>query len=117
MDKQDISMRDRRVIEFNRSTYAPRVGDFVILTDGTLERFSHDWGDSLQTSPGGSWYMGNNGYIEFSGGLNPSIPKNQLTRLSNFKDGRFWFFQHDFARANNGVDFLVPCRTFQQVKP
>ncbi len=41
----------------------PRTGDFVRFPTGEIERFSHDWGDALQTSPirAGSFYLHDHG--------------------------------------------------------
>ena len=57
----------------------PRLGDFVRFSD-RLERISHDWGDTVQTSEGGSFYLAEGGHASFSGGLNPSVPKERLRK-------------------------------------
>lgn len=90
----------------------PRVGDYVIFPDGHQERFSHDWGDGLQTSPGGSWYLGD-GYASFSGALNPAIPKARLEDTGYKRLGWFWFFKNDYARAHNGVNVQAICRVYR----
>jgi hypothetical protein len=99
----------------------PRVGDYVIFPDDIsrdgeyerqVERFSHDWGDALQTSPGGSWYLGD-GYASFSGALNPSIPKSHLIDTGETRPGQFWFFKDNSPRAYNGIDVQAPCRVYR----
>ncbi len=99
----------------------PRVGDYVLFPDDMprdgkyerqVERFSHDWEDALQTSPGGSWYLGN-GYASFSGSLNRSIPKVRLEDTGEVRLGSFWFFSNDHARAHNGIDVQAPCRVYR----
>jgi hypothetical protein len=82
------------------------------MPGGELERFSHDWGDGLQTSPGGSWYMGE-GYVSFSGGLNPTIPIERIERTEETRDGCFWLFHHNFWGTGRGVDFRAPCRVYR----
>ncbi len=91
----------------------PRVGDYVRFPCGKLERFSYNWGDGLQTSPGGSFHLCSNGKASFSGGLNPSTPRDNLTLTDEMKPGGFWIFHHDIAGAFRGVDFDLPCRVFE----
>lgn len=90
----------------------PRVGDYVIFPDGTTNRFSYDWGESVQTSPGGSWYLGD-GYTSFSGALDPPVPKESLKDTGESQVGRFWFFDGNYARAGGGVNVEVPCRVYR----
>lgn len=83
------------------------------MPDGTQERFSHDWGDQIQTTDGkfgASFYLGRDGFSSFSGGLNPSIKKEHLIKTDKLEEARFWFFHHDYATAHNGVhvEVLVP---------
>lgn len=91
----------------------PRLGDYVRFKDGQLERFSHDWGNSVQTSPHGSFYLANNGYSEFSGGLNPPIPHVSLSLTKESMPGTFWFFHHSEVGAHRGVRFNIPCRVYE----
>lgn len=99
----------------------PRVGDYVLFPDDMprdglyeryIERISHDWGDGVQTSPGGSWYLGD-GFASFSGSLNSTIPKARLEDTGETKLGSFWFFKGDYARAHNGVDVMASCRVYR----
>ena len=92
----------------------PREGDFVVFPTGEIERFSHDWKDSLQTSPiwAGSFYLHHSGGTSFSGSLNPSIPLDSIQRTDEMKDGTFWFFHHNEAGASRGVRFSIPCRVY-----
>jgi len=110
-DDRDATIKARRLAAWNTRN-GPRVGDFVIMPDLTYQRFSHDWGDSIQTSEGGSFYLGE-GYASFSGGLNPSVPKSRLVLTDEIREGSFWFFHHDFMRAHNGVYFTAPCRVYR----
>ena len=94
----------------------PEVGDFVIMEDGSYERFSHDWGDDIQTTDGkfgSSFHLTKNGYGGFSGGLNAAIMKNRLILTSEIKEGSFWIFHHNHATAHNGVYFNAPVRVYQ----
>lgn len=107
---EEIRQRRSRMREGAGKT--PLVGDFVIFgEDLQIERISHDWGDGVQTSLGGSFYL-DDGYASFSGSLNPSVPKDQLV-LVGTRQGMFWFFSGNYARADNGVDVEAFCRVWK----
>ena len=115
-DGKDYEILDHRLSKWNENK-GPRVGDWCLMLDGTERRFTHDWGDSIQTTyskqGGGSFYLGD-GYMSYSGSLDPAIQKDcfQLTRET--RNARVWFFHHDFWGAGRGVEFTVPCRVYQQ---
>lgn len=93
----------------------PRVGDFVRMVDGELRRFTHEWNDGIQTTwkgQSGSFYLGN-GYASYSGGLESAIARSKLRDTGETREGAFWFFHHNHARAHNGVYFKIPCRVFE----
>jgi hypothetical protein len=51
-DERDAAIAHELEAAFNEDI-GPRVGDYVKMPDGTLERFSHNWwGETLQSSPG-----------------------------------------------------------------
>lgn len=93
----------------------PRIGDFV-WKQGTLkvERFSHDWGDTIQSSEGGSFYLGSEGYASFSGSLNDAIPKKSLELMAHEENGSFWFFHEGLPGGNRGVPCYAKCRVYLQ---
>ena len=56
----------------------PRVGDFVRCKDGSLKRFTHDWGESIQVTSttqnlDESFHLCESGHVSFSGGLDLPI--------------------------------------------
>ncbi len=116
LDERDKAILAQRILEWNQSADGPRVGEYVITDKGYL-RFTHDWGESIQTTgkPGydSSFYFGKGGYMSFSGSLDPSVPKASLELTSEKKDGSCWFFSHDSAEAHNGVHVSVPCRVWR----
>jgi len=115
-DERDAALREKRIAEWNGRP-GPRVGDFIIMRDGSYARFSHDWGDGLQTTTGefgASFYFGGDGWVSFSGGLDPSIPSGEIEPTEEVREGGFWFFHHNESRAHNGVWFKVPCRVFRR---
>ena len=97
-----------------RECEGPRIGDFCIMPNGSFERFSYDWGESIQTSPGGSFYLGR-GYASFSGSLNPAIPKERIKATPTYKEGEFWIFHHDDRCADNAVGVLTYCTVWRVI--
>lgn len=100
------------------SLTGPLVGDYVVMPDGTLRRFTHDWGDEIQTTVKGfqydaSFHIGRDGYMSFSGSLDRGVPKDRLTLTGEVKDGSCWFFSHDYAEGGNGVRVTLPCRVYK----
>jgi len=117
-DEKDQVIADQKIVEREKIS-GPRIGDFVRFPAGEIERISHDWGDSVQTSPvgAGSFYLSYEGNASFSGGLNPSIPKDSLRETDEIRKATFWFFHHDWAGADRGVRFEAPCRVFETTAP
>ena len=110
-DERDVAIIERRMAELDKQA-GPRVGDFVWFADGTRRRIAHDWGDEVQTSTGGSFYLGD-GYVSFSGSLFPCVAKATLgMKLGGHECGSCWIFHHDSHCAHNGVDAMVPFRVF-----
>lgn len=94
-----------------------RVGDFIEMLDGTLRRFTHDWGKDIQTTmpkiPGSFYFAG--WYCSFSGGLDRSIPKNKIVATDQQREGLVWFFHHGHSGAHRGVTCTIPCRVYRQI--
>ena len=120
-DERDAEILATREQLFNQVD-GPRVGDFLRVADGML-RFTHDWDDSIQTTvkPGHSCYGDasfylSDGYVSFSGSLDPAIDKMKLKDTGEKQKGGFWFFHHNFPGGGRGVHFEMTCRVFIQVK-
>lgn len=117
-DEYDKGMVDVYVREWNshfkNDPFIPRVGDFVIMPDGSYDRVAYVWPDVIQTCTGGSFYMGC-GYASMSGGLKPGIPKDKFKRIEEIKTGRFWTFHHDCQQADNSIGIACGCRVFKVV--
>jgi len=111
LDERDLEIFSQR---FHRlqDKHGPRVGDFVRFADGHEERISHIWPDGVQTSEGGSFYLGD-GYCSFSGGLNTAIPTDELEYRAEHKRGSVWFFHHDHFTAHNGVTTDLDFRVYE----
>lgn len=118
-DERDAEILNERIAAWQQRS-GPRVGDFVQMPDNTMRRFTHDWGDDIQTTVGAqhpcngdaSFYFGA-GFMSFSGSLDRAINKVALREIGHDRLGRCWFFHHDFPQAHSGVDVQVPCRVYE----
>ena len=118
LDVIDLAILNRRIGAYTVSA-GPTEGDFVDFADGVTRRISFitplDWlpeCDSVQTSKGGSFYLGN-GYASFSGSLCPGVKRGTLTDKGEWRNGACWFFHHDHHRAHNGVEVSAPFRVYR----
>ena len=120
LDERDQKIMDERQAAFLART-EPKQGDFIRFKDGTVKRIAHVWtdenGKATHIQPtmyngDSSFYMGE-GYMSFSGSLNPSIDAAKFTRTNEIMQGWAWFFHHDFATAHNGIDVLVNCPVWE----
>lgn len=123
MKSQDLDTQDLAILAYRTQcfwqyerTLLPRVGDYIVFADEVTRRVSHVWdwptgGESVQTSDGGSFYLGE-GYCSFSGGLYPGIPLRTLTLTADLRQGPVWFFHHDLHRASNAVSTTIPCAVY-----
>lgn len=116
-DERDAEIA-RELLEAFDKDKEPRVGDFVIMPGGAIERFSQKWPNGLQTTDGrfGASFHLMHGYASFSGGLNPTVPNEKLIELVDRRMGDFWFFHHDQSGAHRGVGVKIPCRVYVVVK-
>lgn len=111
-DAAIVAYRVGRYQERCKHVDRPTEGEFVIFPDGTFGRVSHDWVDSAQTSPGGSFHFGEYGF-SFSGGLDDAIPRKHFTLTDETREVPAWIFHHDHWTAHNGVDCMVPVRVWK----
>lgn len=109
-DDRDQQILSERMEAYN-TIQEVKVGEFLQYKD-TFLRFSHDWGESIQTSQGGSYYLGD-GYISMSGALNSGVDKSALELTPGHKNGSVWFFHHDYHTGGGGVDFQVSLRVWK----
>jgi hypothetical protein len=93
-----------------------QTGDFIRNKEGKLARVTYIWDDSAQTTKfsdtgeGGSFYFGLNGFMDYSGGLEPGLPKSHLRLAEGMQKGRAWIFHHNSSGAGRGVACDVYCR-------
>jgi len=116
-DDKDQALLDARIIARD-AIDGPRIGDWLKLPTGDYVRFTHDWGDDIQTTimgwaSEGGFYLSKGGYASFSGGLDPALPKAKMSLTEEVKEGVFWFFHHDHSGAHRGVYCKAPCRVYQ----
>ena len=97
----------------------PRVGDFIRVNvvdkrAHDLVRITHDWGDAIQTahSESGSYHLTQNGFLSYSGSLDPAIPKSDLVSTNQKIKRNIWFFDRNIAGASRGINTNILCRLF-----
>ena len=98
----------------------PRVGDFVIMPDKSVRRFTYDWSEAngtIQTTDpkinDASFYFSTQGFCDYSGALDDPIPVSQLEDTLENRLGRVWFFSRDYPKAHNGVYAQVAFRVYR----
>lgn len=119
LDETDKIIGEMSVAAWNRKPAdKPRVGDYLKLSDGTYSRVTmrHQYGAQIGGGEHGSYYLGKDGSVSYSGGLDPSVLYECFKPTDETKRGRFWFFHHGIAGGGRGVDFWVECRVFQYQK-
>lgn len=115
-DERDAEILAERVKVFD-DREGPRVGDYVVFSDSVTRRISYIWRDEhgtafdVQTSTGGSYYLGK-GYVSMSGSLFGPVKPETLVLTDEKRNGDVWFFHHDFHEAHNGVGAVMPFRVF-----
>lgn len=117
-DNGHLDDRNKAIAEQTRQAWEartgrPRVGDFVLMPSGALERCAHAWDDGMQTTTGGSFHITRDGGASMSGSLNGAQLWEYFQPTDEVKPGRFWFFSHNLAGAGRGVDFWLPCRVYR----
>lgn len=116
LDAKDQAILARRDGLYFNEKSGPKVGDYVDFANGVTRRVSHVWeldgGLAVQTSAGGSWYLGE-GYCSFSGGLYRAVAGTTLTYTGTNRAGAVWFFHHDLHTAHNGVYATMPFAVYQ----
>lgn len=113
-DPQNDIIAQKRLIEYN-NIEGVRVGDYIIREDGKKTRATYDWGESIQDGGGQtSFYIGE-GYISYSGSLNPRIEKSKLKDTGKTEEGLVWIFIHDFWGASRAVHYKMDFRVFEEM--
>ncbi len=120
----ELDARNLEILATRARAYAarerPQVGDFARMPDGSLRRFTHDWGDGLQTTCGPShpcvgdqsFYLSEHG-ADFSGSLDSIVSVQRISATAETLPGAFWFFRNNYVTAHNGLRGLrMPCRVW-----
>jgi len=95
----------------------PKMGDFIVLQNGTIERIAWDSGAGrFQTSDTGSFHISESG-ASFSGGLSREMVKNvspifdQCGRQKH-RIGEAWFFHNSSPQAMSAVYITMPFKVW-----
>lgn len=96
-------------------TDGPRIGDFVIMPDNSVQRCCNKTDFGMQTSHGGRYHVSRSGTASMSGGLNRPRLDEYFQDTGEVRLGQFWFFSHLQPGAGQGVDVYLPCRVYRLV--
>lgn len=105
-DKKNLEILQCSLADYNGPK--ARVGQWLKLPNGKYTRFTYDWGEQIQTGggPGPGFYLGD-GYMSYSGGLNPGIEHQYLELTDETLPGGVWFFSRGWAGAACGVNYTI----------
>lgn len=111
--KENMDIFLRRQKKFNQRQ-GPRVGDWVREPNGRLTRITHVWPDHVQIGGAkyGQFYLGEGGYISYSGSLEDGFEVERLKNAGYKRNGRIWFFKNDYRTADNAVDYMMMFRVY-----
>ena len=115
LDERDQEIYRERQLGLDNRRHAD-VGDWVEFANGVTRRISHVWRfepTTAQTSDGGSYYLGNDGSVSFSGSLYRGVDIKTLTFTGEFRPASVWFFHHNWMEAHNGVDVMADFRVYR----
>lgn len=116
-DDRDEALRQQG-LRYWDGQHGPRVGDYVILDDGSLHRISTKTSKGFQVadprySASFHWCWW---YCSFSGGHRPvPYPLAALESTCETRDGDVWVFHHDSAGPGRGVHCTIPCRIYRLI--
>jgi hypothetical protein len=125
MTRPEFDAKDAEILANRERLYnlipGPRVGDFLEIAEDVMLRFTHDWGESIQTTVwpkhpchgDASFYL-SDGYVSFSGSLDRAIDKGELEDTGRKLEAAFWFFHHNHAGADCGVYCKMPVRVWKR---
>jgi hypothetical protein len=126
---------DRRIAGERTAAYnarkRPRAGDWCIMLDGTVRRFSGDGGTSLDGGDNGSYHLSEKGTVRYSGGNDcfADMPPFKHLRQGNTirtpefelqqetRPGVFWFGHHGVVSYGSKIDFTIDCRVYKVLPP
>jgi hypothetical protein len=115
LDDENKVIAARIAAAYGAKQDRPRVGDFIRIPGRGLHRFcfAHEFG--MQTTPGGSFYVGTCGGVDYSGSLDRCKLYERFKPTGETIKGRFWFFSHNRPGAGRGVDIFLDCRVYDLV--
>lgn len=112
-DERDLLLAQERFANRQQLKEAPLVGDWVIMANDRYYRVAENWGDRTQPSAGGSFCLHKEGGASMSGGLEDSIPKDQLILTEEVKLAQFWFPHHGYLTGGCAVYLNMPCPVYR----
>lgn len=114
-DARDEELRQQGLAIWN-DVAGPRVGDYVRMPSGAIERISTKTATRFQLAEPrfGASYHWAWWYCSFSGGHKPVLHAlASLADTGNLIDGSVWVFHHGQTGAHRGVSCTIPCRLWR----
>lgn len=113
LEKVDLIQKAR----LDLSSETPRLGDIVYF-ENEQHRISHSHSFGVQTSKGGSFYIGKGGEGTFSGSLDAPRLKEGFQLSPNTSKARFWMWDaHKGPGAGNGLYIYLNVRAWTFINP
>ena len=97
----------------------PTCGDYVLYSDGAVRRIacvytSEGTIDKIQTDIGGSFYLCDDGYCDFSGGYDRGVSFEHFTLTEEDpRLGECWLFDEGIMGAGRGVYRQLPFKVWR----
>lgn len=118
--ERDYDILNSRIRKLNQRE-GPRVGDFVIMTDCAVLRFTYELPHeprliqttTRSTNGNTSFYINRSGFCDYSGSLGSALPIETLEETPETRFGRVWFFSDDYAREHNTVHAMISFRVYR----
>tara|TARA_Y100000034_G_C6910321_1_gene424377 strand:+ start:4818 stop:5222 length:405 start_codon:yes stop_codon:yes gene_type:complete len=101
-------------MDLNHSISKPKVGDFVLTSEGEYLRITVMHGENFQANnEGGSYHLFEDGYLSMSGACGNSYQGERLSdNPSGYREGSCWFFYDGNRGAHRGVECRADFRVW-----
>jgi hypothetical protein len=106
-------------IRFRAISFKPLVGDYCIRQSGEVCRLAYETKDRFNVTHKvmkGSFHLHDLGTMSYSGAFPETVRKADLVARGDLRSATCWMFHHGISGAGRGVDVIMPCRVFVEVR-
>ena len=122
--RADLDARDQAILAEREALMnkikGPREGDWVRFSDGVMHQIcrvhnsrSKKLRKGVQTTSEGSFHLGYQGHVDYSGALDPLMDLETLTLTGETRDTTVWIFHHGVPQGGGGVHADIPFRVYE----